>query len=107
MKTLTLAVGLLALFTGNSVAQYDGTGDCEQFANAFYKTRDADFRGFVIDRKTVEESAFEEDVGFQHVTAIFRGRATYVDRRSRRAGTFICLHAGPAKGAVFVYLFTR
>jgi hypothetical protein len=108
VRTKALAAGLAVMLAGGAVAQpYDGTGDCERHANAFYKARDSDFRSFVIDRNTVEESGFENNVGSQHVTAIFRGRATYIDRRRKHTGTFICLHAGPGKDALFVYLFPR
>jgi hypothetical protein len=103
-RVLASVIGL-ALSNPSFAQPYDGTGDCQTYATAFYKARDPDFRSFVIDRNTVEESAYEENVGTQHVTAIFRGRATYTDRRGRRTSTFICLHAGSGKGALFVYLF--
>jgi hypothetical protein len=63
----------MTMFATTAVGQYDGIGGCERYANAFYKARDSEFRSFVIDRKTVDESAFEDNVGSQHVTAIFRG----------------------------------
>ena len=105
---MTALVAGSVMLAGTVAAQpYDGTGDCERHAATFYKARDADFRSFVINRNTVEESAFEDNVGTQHVTAIFRGRATYTDRRGKHTGTFICLHAGSGKGALFVYLIPR
>jgi hypothetical protein len=74
------------------------------FATILYKTRDTAFKNFAIDRNTVNEIEFDDNVGTQHVTAIFRGRATYSDSNRRVAGTFLCLHAGPGKSAVFIHL---
>jgi hypothetical protein len=108
VRTAALQVASVAMLAGGAVAQpYDGIGDCESHATAYYKARDSEFRSFVINRNTVEESAFEDKVGSQHVSAIFDGRATYTDRRGKRTGRFICLHAGSGKGAVFVYMISR
>src|SRR5260221_9439742 len=91
----TVAVASIALLATVAIAQpYDGVGDCERFATAYYK-RGSDFRSFVIDRNNVEEVGFDDKVGARYVAAIFRGRAFYTDRRGRRSGTFICLHGGP------------
>ena len=103
-----LQAAVAAMLAGVAVAQpYDGIGDCERHASEFYKARDAEFKSFVINRGSVEESAFEAKVGAQHVAAIFDGRATYTDRRGKRTGRFICLHAGSGKGALFVYMVSR
>jgi hypothetical protein len=86
---------------------YDGVGDCERYATGYYKSHDSAFRSFVIDRKTVEEVAYDDSVGSQHVEAIFRGRATYMDAGRKITGTFVCLHAGSGKNALFIYLIPR
>ena len=107
VRTIASA-GLITLLAAAAAGQpYDGVTDCQHHASAFHKARDSDFIGFAIDRSSVEESAFEDSVGSQYVTAVFRGRATYTDRRGKRSGTFICLHAGSGKGAVFVYFIPR
>ena len=96
------------MLAGGAVAQpYNGIADCERHATAYYKARDTEFRSFVIDPKTVNEIRFDDKVGTQHVTAIWRGRATYTDRGKKFTGAFICLHAGGDKGALFIHLIPR
>lgn len=107
VRTVALAAMCSAMCWSGAGAQYDGTSDCEHFATAFYKAHDSTFKSFVIDRKTVNEIGFDDNVGTQHVTAIFRGRATYADSNRRVTGTFLCLHAGPGKSAVFIHLIRR
>ncbi len=106
VKAMALAVGA-AMVAGNAAAQsYDGIADCERHAKAFF-SRHADFKSFVIDRSTVEEERFDDKIGSQHVEAIWRGRATYTNRREMRSRSFICLHGGGDKGALFVYMMPR
>jgi len=107
IRTTALIVPFAAISCGGAVAQYDGIGDCERFATTFYKTNNADFKNFVIDRNTVNEIGFDANVGSQHITAIYRGVATYTDTRRKIIGTFVCLHAGPGKSAVFIHLIPR
>ncbi len=104
MKAVVLSAVALGAASGGAVAQYDGARDCESFANAFYKKHDSSFKRFIIDRNTVEEIAFDDNVGSQHVTAIFRGRAKYMDTERTVTGTFICLHGGPRNSALFIHL---
>jgi hypothetical protein len=95
------------MFAGDAAAQaYEGIADCERHAKAVY-SRDADFKSFVIDRRTVEEERFDNKIGSQHVESIWRGRATYTNRREMRSRSFICLHDGGDKGALFIYLMPR
>ena len=107
-RRLAWTAALAALLSSAALAQpYDGVGDCERYATAYYKAHDDAFRSFVIDRNTVEEVAYDDNVGSQHVEAIFRGRATYAKLGRRITGTFVCLHAGPGKSALFIYLIPR
>jgi hypothetical protein len=106
MYARAVALGA-AIVAGNAAAQtYDGIADCERLAKAVY-SRNADFKSFVIDRKSVEEERFDDKVGSQHVEAIWRGRAIYSNRREMRSRTFICLHGGGDKGALFIYMMPR
>jgi hypothetical protein len=107
IQTMTSIAMLGAALSVAAAQPYDGVRDCEAHATTFYKARDAEFRSFAIDRNTVEESQYEANVGSQHVTAVFRGRGTYTDSGRKFTGTFLCLHAGAGKGAVFLYLFPR
>jgi hypothetical protein len=54
-ESIVLAIGIFGLAWSDAIAQYDGTRDCESFANAFYKKKDPGFRLFTIDKNTVEE----------------------------------------------------
>jgi len=107
IRMTALILAFAAMCCGGAVAQYNGIGDCEHFATTLYKAKNADFKSFVIDRNTVNEIGFDDNVGSQHVTAIYRGLATYTDVRRKITGTFICLHAGPGKSAVFIHLIPR
>jgi hypothetical protein len=106
VKAVALALAA-ATVAGDAAAQtYDGVADCERHAKAVYG-RDSDFKSFVIDRRTVEEERFDNKIGTQHVETIWRGRATYTNRREMRSRSFICLHAGGDKGALFIYMMPR
>jgi hypothetical protein len=101
------AVALGVALADDAAAQaYDGIADCERHAKAVY-SRDPNFKSFVIDRSTVEEERFDNKIGSQHVEAIWRGRATYTNRREMRSRSFICLHGGGDTGALFIYLMPR
>jgi hypothetical protein len=107
-RTIALTIGVTAMLVGAAFAQpYNGIADCERHAKEYYKASDSGFKSFVIDPKTVDEIAFEGNVGTQHVAAIWRGRATYVSQGRKVTGTFICLHAGGEKGALFIHLIPR
>src|SRR5437867_162466 len=75
-----LAAGFIVVLPCAAVAQYDAIGDCQRHATEFYQ-RDSDFRSFAIDARSVEEVAYDGNVGSQYIAAIFRGRATYTGRR--------------------------
>ena len=106
-KMTVLAAGMAAMLGGGVAAQpYDGIADCERHARAYYG-RDADFRNFVIDRKTVNEITYDDKVGVQYIAAIWRGQATYTSQREKFTRTFICLHGGGQVGALFIHLLPR
>jgi hypothetical protein len=108
VRTISLAAGAAATLASSVVAQpYNGIADCERYATSYYKAGDPDFMSFVINPNTVEEITFDNMVGSQHVAAVWRGRGTYTSRNKKFTGTFICLHAGGEKGALFIYLFPR
>jgi hypothetical protein len=106
LKAVALAMSATILGGGAVAQPHDGIADCERHAKAVYG-RDADFKSFVIDRRTVEEERFDDKIGSQHVEAIWRGRATYTSRREMRSRSFICLHAGGSNGALFIYMMPR
>jgi hypothetical protein len=106
-RSIALAVGVTVAFSGATLAQpYNGIADCEKHAKAFFG-RDADFKSFIIDPKTVNEIAFDDKVGSQYVAAIWRGRAAYTTRSGKFTRTFICLHGGGDKGALFIHMLPR
>ena len=80
IRTTALIVPFAAISCGGAVAQYDGIGDCERFATTFYKTNNADFKNFVIDRNTVNEIGFDANVGL--FIAALRPTRTPAERSS-------------------------
>ena len=100
--------GLLAVLIAAPAAaqktRFDGLLACERRAAVQFKVHNAAFRRFVIDRQTVEIDRFADRVGNQYVSTIYHGRATYETAGGARSVRFLCLHAGVAKGPVFVYV---
>jgi uncharacterized protein YqfA (UPF0365 family) len=82
----------------------DGLRDCETLAMTRFKLENRSFKKFTIDRKDVEEDKFAANVGSQFVSTIYHGKATYQAESNPAELSFVCLHAGLGKGAVFVYI---
>lgn len=68
-----------------------------------FKRHNPSFRRFVIDRASVVEERYNANVGNQYVASIFHGSAIYDSGGGAKRRSFVCLHAGFGKGAVFVY----
>jgi len=83
-----------AMLTRGAVAQhYDGIADCEHHATA-YGGRDADFRNFFSDRRSVNEIAYDAKVGWQYTSRRSGAARRHTSRREKFTRTFICLHGG-------------
>jgi hypothetical protein len=106
LKTVAVG-GLLAVLIATPAAaqktRFDGLLACERRAAVQFKVHNPAFRRFVIDRESVEVDRFADRVGNQFVSTIYHGRATYETVGGTRSVRFLCLHAGVAKGPVFVY----
>jgi hypothetical protein len=83
--------------------KFDGLRQCERFGVLQFRKHNPGFRRFLIDRATVSEDRFVDQVGQQFVSTIYHGRATYEAAAGPKPVRFICLHAGYRRGPVFVY----
>ena len=54
------------------------------------------------DRADVQVESFNDRVGSQFVSTVYRGTATYDGVLGIRKVRFICLHAGPGRRALYV-----
>jgi len=106
VKLALIACAAAALAAAPAVAQktaYQGITECAHRAAAQFKQRDLAFRRFVIDRSSVKEDRFAGRVGNQYVSTVYYGSGTYEAASGPKTVRFICLHAGMAKGPVFIY----
>ena len=83
--------------------RFDALLGCERRGAVQFKVHDPAFRRFLIDRASVEVDRFADRVGNQFISTIYHGKATLELASGTRSVRFICLHAGVAKGPVFVY----
>jgi hypothetical protein len=108
VRSFFLAALLLALTVADASAQrartrFDGIRDCERSGRLQFFRHNPGFRRFVIDRAGVDVDRYTDRIGTQFVSNIYRGKATYDAGIGAQNVRFICLHAGPRRGALFVY----
>jgi hypothetical protein len=104
---LVAGLGALALSSVPAQAQrtrFQGITQCARFGSVQFSRRDPMFRRFVIERVTVQDEKFAGMAGNQFISTVYYGRATYEAAGGPKRMRFVCLHAGTAKGAVFVYV---
>jgi putative N-acetylmannosamine-6-phosphate epimerase len=87
--------------------KFDALRQCEHRAAVQFKRHDPQFRRFMIDRATIEENKYADQVGTQFVSTIYLGKATYEGGAGPKAVRFICLHGGYRRGALFVYTISE
>jgi hypothetical protein len=83
--------------------KFDGLRQCERFGALQFRKQNPAFRRFMIDRSSVGEDKYVDQVGQQFVSTIYHGKATYEAAAGPKQMRFICLHAGYRRGPVFVY----
>ena len=83
--------------------KFDGLRQCERLASAQMRKSNPQFRRFVIDRSSVSEDKYADQIGTQFVSTIYHGKATYEASTGPRPARFICLHGGVGQNAAFVY----
>ena len=108
VRPFLLAALLLAVTAADASAQrtktrFDGIRDCERSGRLQFFRHNPSFRRFVIERAGIDVDRFGDRVGNQFVSTIYRGKASYEAAAGTQSVRFICLHAGAARGAVFVY----
>ena len=100
---LLLAVALPATAAPRAKTRFDGIRDCERLAAVQFKRHSPVFRRLLIDRATVEDDKYADNVGPTFVSTIYHGKATYEAAKGPQPTRFICLHGGVGKDAVFIY----
>jgi len=103
---LLIAIAAALLLPSAASAQrtkFDGLRQCERFGALQFRKQNPAFRRFLIDRATVSEDKYADQVGQQFVSSIYHGKATYEAANGPKPVRFICLHAGYRRGPVFVY----
>jgi hypothetical protein len=103
-----LVTGLAAMLMLPSAAsaqrtKFDGLRQCERYGALQFRKQNPAFRRFMIDRSSVAEDKFVDQVGQQFVSTIYHGKATFEAAAGPKQVRFICLHAGYRRGPVFVY----
>lgn len=83
--------------------KFDGLRQCERYGSLQFRKQNPAFRRFLIDRSSVGEDKYVDQVGQQFVSTIYHGKATYEAAAGPKPVRFICLHAGYRRGPVFVY----
>jgi hypothetical protein len=100
---MLLALALPATAAPRSKTRFDGIRDCERLAAVQFKRHNAAFRRLSIDRSTVEDDKYADQVGPMFVSTIYHGKATYDAGKGPLPTRFICLHGGVGRNAVFIY----
>jgi hypothetical protein len=111
LKALTLTAHItvlaLALMLPSAASaqrtKFDGLRQCERYGALQFRKHNPAFRRFIIDRSSVSEDKFVDQVGQQFVSTIYHGRAIFEAGLGPKQVRFICLHAGYRRGPVFVY----
>jgi hypothetical protein len=104
LSTALAATLLLPAEASAQRTKFDGLRQCERFGALQFRKQNPAFRRFLIDRSSVSEDRFADQVGQQFVSTIYNGRATYEAAAGPKQVRFICLHAGYRRGPVFVYV---
>jgi hypothetical protein len=97
------AAGTDAASAQRSMTRFDAIRDCERTGRLQFTRHNPGFRRFLIDRAKVETDRFGDRVGTQFISAVYHGTAAFEAAQGPRRVRFICLHAGPGRGAAFVY----
>jgi hypothetical protein len=106
LRASVAAAALLVLAATPAASQktrFDALLGCERHAAVQFKLHNPAFRRFVIERASVEVDRFADKVGNQFISTIYHGNAILEVASGTKSVRFICLHAGVAKGPVFVY----
>ena len=107
VRLAAAGVMLAALVTSSPAAaqrnKFDGLRQCERLASAQMRKSNAQFRRFVIDRSSVSEDKYADQIGTQFVSTIYHGKAMLDGGNGEKTVRFICLHAGYRRGPLFVY----
>lgn len=103
LVTTLAAVLLLPSAAAAQRTKFDGLRQCERFGALQFRKHNPAFRRFMIDRSSVNEDKYVDQVGQQFVSTIYHGKATYEAGNGPKPVRFICLHAGYRRGPVFVY----
>ena len=103
-----LAALVIVCVAGGTPAQaqrnkFDGLRQCERHAAVQFRKDNPAFRRFMINRASVSEDKYADQVGTQFVSTIYHGKAMYEAGTGEKNVRFICLHAGYRRGPVFVY----
>ena len=83
--------------------KFDGLRQCERLGSAQMRKANPQFRRFVIDRASVSEDKYADQIGTQFVSTIYHGKAMLDAGAGEKTVRFICLHAGYRRGPLFVY----
>jgi hypothetical protein len=107
VRIAAAGVLLAALLLSSSAAEaqrnkFDGLRQCERHGSAQFRKHNPQFRRFVIDRASVHENKYADQIGTQFVSTVYHGKAM-LDNGSEKTVRFICLHAGYKRGPLFVY----
>jgi hypothetical protein len=98
---------LAALFFSSTASaqrnKFDGLRQCERQASAQFRKHNPQFRRFVIDRASVSEDKYADQIGTQFVSTVYHGKAMLDGGSGEKNVRFICLHAGYRRGPLFVY----
>ena len=100
---LMLALAQPTWAAPRSKTRFDGIRDCERLAAVQFKRHNPVFRRLLIDRATVEDDKYADNVGPTFVSTIYHGKATYDAGKGPLRTRFICLHGGVGRDAVFIY----
>jgi hypothetical protein len=100
---LLLAAAASADAAPRAKTRFDGIRDCERLGAVQFKRHNPAFRRFVIDRASVEDDKYADQVGTIFVSTIYHGKATYDAGKGSLPTSFVCLHGGVGRDAVFVY----
>lgn len=106
VRTLALAILAASLLPPPALAKrnnFAGLRQCERQAAAQLRRQNPDFRRFMIDRSSVHEEKFADQVGTQFVSAVYYGKAVLDGAAGPKPVRFICLHGGYKRAPVFVY----
>ncbi len=97
------AAALLLAAFGASQARADDIGDCERHFVQAARKQGWQVRAFVIERgDSLTVNRFDGQVGSQRVSTEYMGFARLTEQGGSRRATFVCLHEGAGRRAVYV-----